>query len=245
MNRVDLYRTLFDLRPIIEVSAQLPQYVSPMDWAHGLNLGVHVGAGVAGIGLGFSQLARRKGDARHARLGRWFLAAALVVTGSATIGLIFFRFLPMFAVLTVLATYVAVGGWRVARTRAGGPQFIDLCWTLAGCVTAAALVPVLINAPHSGDSQPVVVWSTLGGLGTVLAYDLLRWTFPRRWFERLWLPEHIYKVNSALFGMLSAFVGNVVRWGQPWSQIAPSVLGVLVILYWWWRSPSFSRATAR
>jgi hypothetical protein len=29
---------------------------------------------------------------------------------------------------------------------------------------------------------------------------------------------------------LSAFVGNVVRWGQPWSQIAPSVLGVLVIL---------------
>jgi uncharacterized membrane protein len=216
-----------------------------MELPHGINLAIHVGAGVVGIGLGLLQLARRKGDKRHGGTGRGFMAAALIVTGSATLGLIAFRFLPVFAVLTVLVTYVAIGGWRTARTRDAGPARIDLWWTLAGIVAAAALVPVLLNAPQTGSSQPVVVWSTLGGLATVLTYDLVRWTFPRRWFARLWLPEHIYKVNSALFGMLSAFAGNVVRWGQPWTQIAPSAIGMTVIFYWWWRSASFSRATAR
>jgi len=216
-----------------------------MDLPHGINVAIHVGAGIIGIGLGFLQLVRPKGDTRHGRTGRWFLGAALVVTGSAAVGLIAFRFLPTFAVLTVLATYVAVGGWRVAQTRAAGPGTIDLWWTLAGVVGAIALFPVLLGAPHTGSSSSVVVWSSFGGLATVLVYDLIRWTFPRRWFERLWLPEHIYKVNSALFGMLSAFAGNVVRWGQPWSQIAPSAIGIAVIFYWWWRAASFSRATAR
>lgn len=206
-----------------------------MDLPHAINIAVHVGAGIVGIGLGATQLLRPKGDARHERRGRWFLASALVVTGSATIGLIFFRFMPMFAVLTVLATYVAVGGWRVAQTRGSGPQAVDLWWTLAGCAAGIALVPVLLDAPRGENSQAVVVWSTLGALGTVLTYDLVRWTFPRRWFARLWLPEHIYKVNSALFGMASAFAGNVVKWGQPWSQLAPSAIGTLVILFFWWR----------
>jgi hypothetical protein len=31
--------------------------------------------------------------------------------------------------------------------------------------------------------------------------------------------------------MVSAFVGNVVEWGQPWSQIAPSVVGLIVVVY--------------
>jgi hypothetical protein len=134
-------------------------------------------------------------------------------------------------VLTLLVTYVAVGGWRVARTRSAGPAPVDLVWTLGGIVVAAGLVPVLARAPHVGSSRPVVVWATLAALGVVLAYDLLRWTFPRRWHHSLWLPEHIYKSVSALSGMVSAFAGNVVEWGQPWSQITPSAVGTLVILF--------------
>ena len=206
-----------------------------MTLLHLANLGVHIGAGVIGISLGMIQLARTKGDVRHQARGKWFMAALLTVAGSALIGTIAFRFMPLFAVLTLLTTYVGVGGWRVARTQARGPDRIDMIWSLLGLGAAIALVPILMRGPFEGSSQPVVVWSTLSAVGVLLSYDFARWTFPRRWFARLWLPEHIYKMCSALFGMISAFVGNVVRWGQPWSQIAPSAVGMLVIVYWWWR----------
>ena len=35
-------------------------------------------------------------------------------------------------------------------------------------------------------------------------------------------------MNAALFGMLSALIGNTVRTGQPWSQLAPPLSGLLV-----------------
>lgn len=199
--------------------------------AHLINLGVHIGAGSVGILLGVAQLLRAKSGAGHRRRGRWFMWVAFTVTASAFLGLIAFRFMPLFAVLTLLVSYVAVGGWRVARTRSNGPERIDLAWTLLALAVAAGLVPVLAQAPHVGSSQPVVVWSSLAALGVILLYDIVRWTFPRSWFDAIWIPEHIYKVVSALSGMVSAFVGNAVRWGQPWSQIAPSAIGVLLIAY--------------
>lgn len=88
-----------------------------------------------------------------------------------------------------------------------------------------------------------MVWSTLGAPAFVLTWDLVKWTFPRSWFARLCLPEHIYKVLSALFGMLSEFAGNVVTWGQPWSQLAPSAVGTGLIIYWWWRVRTGAAAT--
>ena len=55
--------------------------------AHLANLAIHVGAGSAGLALGFAILAQRKGTARHRRLGRWFCLATLVVSCPAIAGL--------------------------------------------------------------------------------------------------------------------------------------------------------------
>jgi hypothetical protein len=65
----------------------------------------------------------------------------------------------------------------------------------------------------------------------LLAYDAARWLFPKRWHATLWRYEHIYKILGCLFGMLSAAVGNTVRAGQPWSQLAPSALGLVAVLW--------------
>ena len=40
---------------------------------------------------------------------------------------------------------------------------------------------------------------------------------------------------SSVFALLSGLVGKVVRWGQQWSQLVPSVLGTLIIVYFFWR----------
>lgn len=192
------------------------------------NIALHVGAGSLALLIGFVLLARRKGDATHRRWGKVFCALTLVVALSAAVGTLCFRFIPVFAVLTVLVPYQLVSGWRAIYTRAQGPSAIDALWTLVVLAFAVALTPTLVSSSGRPD---VVAYASLGALFTLLAYDTVRWLFPRRWFATLWQYEHAYKLIASLFGMLSALVGNVVRAGQPWSQIAPSVIGLLTIAY--------------
>ena len=44
---------------------------------------------------------------------------------------------------------------------------------------------------------PAVVYSTLGTLVLLSLYDLARFAFPTRWFETLWLYEHLVKMIGA------------------------------------------------
>ncbi|MBL8256794.1 MAG: hypothetical protein JNJ62_09350 [Pseudoxanthomonas mexicana] len=194
---------------------------------HLANLAVHVGAGTLALAVGFALLAMRKATLTHRRWGKVFCVFALVVSLSAAIGTVFFRFIPMFAVLTVLVPYQLVSGWRSIYTRDRGPSRFDALWTLAALAFALALTPALLSPSNDAG---IVAYASLGALFTLLAYDTVRWCFPRRWFASLWRYDHVYKLVASLFGLLSAFVGNVVRVGQPWSQIAPSAIGLLVIL---------------
>lgn len=202
---------------------------------HLSNLAAHIAAGIAAIGLGAAILASSKGTLLHRRRGRLFVALTLVVCASGAIGNLFFRFTPLFAVLTVLVTYQLLSGWHVVYTRAEGPDRIDVL--LAACAVAwtAVLLPSLLSSGARADAAPVVVHASLGGLALLLAYDSARWCFPRHWHASLWRYEHIYKLVASLFGMLSAAAGNLVRIGQPWSQLLPSVLGMLAIAVLIWR----------
>jgi hypothetical protein len=132
----------------------------------------------------------------------------------------------------VLVLYQLLSGWRAVYTREAGPQAVD------GAMTAAALVAgglILLRLQHDASGQQaIVVLSSLGGLATILAYDGVRWAFPRRWHGMLWRYEHIYKLLASLFAMLSAAAGNLLRMGQPWTQLAPSLLG-LICIAWFWR----------
>lgn len=200
--------------------------------AHFFNLAVHVTAGIAGILLGFLILARTKGTASHRRLGVLFVNVTLLVVASAFTGIVLFRFLPLFAVLAVLVFYQLIGGWRAARRRERGPGPFDAAWTALAMAALFWLAPVVVKAY---DGPPVVMYSSLGAAALIAVYDSVRWLFPRRWFARVWRYEHAYKMISSVFAMLSAFVGNVVRWGQPWSQLVPSVIGTLLIAYFFLR----------
>src|SRR5688572_15349036 len=137
--------------------------MSPLHFA---NIAVHVAASAISLGIGFAMLAKAKGTLAHRRLGRRFGYATLVVCGSAATGLIFFRFIPVFAVLTVLVLYQLVGGWRLAHTQERGPAGIDAVWTLLAAVCSAALVPHVLGASTESD---IVVRSSLGALTTILA----------------------------------------------------------------------------
>jgi uncharacterized membrane protein len=205
---------------------------SPM---HLLNLAIHIGAGIAAMGIGVLMLAAAKGTTAHRRRGYVFGAFTCLVCATGVIGNVFFRFIPLFAVLTVLVSYQLASGWHVIHTRAAGPNWIDALLAVFAGGWALYLIPLLLTEGMNA-SGASVIYSTLGALFVLLAYDGARWCFPKRWHAALWRYEHIYKLVSALFGMLSAATGNVIRAGQPWSQLLPSVLGAAAILWFFGRN---------
>lgn len=197
---------------------------------HLLNLAFHIGAGSAAIVFGLALLVRAKGSPAHRRQGRLFVLLTAIVCATGVVGTVLFRFIPLFAVLTLLVGYQLLSGWHAVHTQAKGPDRIDALLLLCAGVWAIGLLPALL-----AEKAGVVVYSTLGALALLLAYDAARWRFPRHWHATLWRYEHIYKMVASLFGMLSAASGNLLRVGQPWSQLLPSVLGMMVIAACIWR----------
>ena len=209
---------------------------------HEMNIALHVDAGTVGLLLGAILLVRDKGTPQHRRMGRIFVGFAGVVCLSALVGTVFFRFIPLFAVLTLLVSYLVLGGWRVVYTQGRGPGVWDALLTVCAAVGTVLLVPVLMKTDLTNGSSMPVIFSTLGAVVVIMLYDTAKWFFPRRWHARLWRYEHTYKVLSALSGMASAAVGNIFH--TTIAQLLPSALGTVVIAHFFWRearrpNPSF------
>lgn len=201
---------------------------------HLASLAIHIGAGSVAMLIGFVMLARAKGTRQHRQWGRIFGALGLVVCLSAALGTLLFRPEPLLAVLTATVLYQLVGGWRAVYTRERGPGRLDALWTLLGLAACAGLLLWLPDAPGTRNNS-TVSYSTLAALISLVAYDLARWLFPPRWHATLWRYEHAYKLIAAQFAMLSALTGNVFRFWYPWPQILPSVAGLAVIAWSFWR----------
>lgn len=198
---------------------------------HLINLVSHIGAGIAAISLGFLLLVSAKATPSHRQRGRAFVVLTLVVCVTGVVGNVFFRFIPLFAVLTVLVAYQLLSGWHVIYTKAAGPNWIDAFLAVCAASWTMFLIPLLLAGSGTRDAAPTVIYSSFGAIIFLLAYDTARWCFPRRWHASLWRYEHIFKLIASLFAMLSAATGNLVRFGQPWSQLAPTVLGMVTIVW--------------
>jgi uncharacterized membrane protein len=187
---------------------------------HTLNIVVHVLFGTAALALGLVQLVAAKGGQRHRILGRLFVRAAWIVVATAAAGVALFRFSAFLAVLTLLVAYWTYSGVRAVQIRHTGPTLQDGLVSIAGLVAVAVFLYYLprIRFPWVG----TIIYSTLGTLTAVALYDLCRFAFPRRWFESLWLYEHIVKIIGAHGAIVSAFAGTVLSAWQPYSQILPS-----------------------
>ena len=197
-------------------------------WPHTANIVVHVGFGTLALLLGLVQLILRKGGATHAVRGRWFLLFVGIVLATATLGLVLVRFHAVLAITALLTAYWSYSGWRALRIRGVGPGLQDVLVSVSALV-AAGLFALAAQAAQLQWAAGVV-YSILGTLVAVAVYDLARVTFPKRWFETLWLYEHLVKMIGAHASILSAFSGTVLWAWHPYSQVAPSMLWVLLMI---------------
>lgn len=195
---------------------------------HLLNIAVHIACGIAAMAIGFLILATEKGTARHRQLGRRFAWLTLAVCATGVVGNLLFRFMPLFAILTLLVLYQFLSAWRAVVTKARGPSLLDAALTAAAAVAGFIMAPIVLLTP---EGPPVVIHSTVAALALLIVYDTIRWLFPAGWHASLWRYEHVYKAIASLFAMLSAASGNVIHFGQPWPQLLPSAIGIVTI--WW------------
>ena len=226
------------LQNVVDAVRVVVERVSNYEPLHQANIAAHVVFGSIALALGLAQFFLRKGGAAHRFNGRLFLGAFSVVIASAAVGNLVFRFGAFLAVITLLAAYAAVSGVRVLRIRRKGLAAFDVALSLLGLFAVAAFVIAIqrVNFPW----DPTVIYSTLGALGVVAGYDLLRVVFAKRVFETTWIYEHIYKMTSAFSALSSAALGTVFPGFQPASQLGPSIAGVAIILFFALRAQTYS-----
>ncbi|KAA9327050.1 hypothetical protein F0P96_17570 [Hymenobacter busanensis] len=195
---------------------------------HHFNIGQHIFCGSLAMLLGLVPMLGRKGGAVHRRFGRWFLVATAGVLVTAVLGLAVFNFRGYLVGIVLLSVYQAWSGYRAVRTRAAGPTRLD-GWVAAGFLAGSV---GLVLALRFIDLvwTPGIIYSTLGALVLMTLYDLARFRFVPVWRRTLWRYDHLWKMISAYFALVSAFTGTVLPQYKPYSQFGPSALGLGLVL---------------
>lgn len=187
----------------------------------------HIVSGIAAVLLGPLPLLSRKGSWPHRMSGRLFVLAGAVALSCAALAVLLYpQPVPLMAA-TLLTAYQFIGGLRALPRFGARLGLFDAGLALSAAGLGALLVPIMSRG--SAFWPPAVGWTMLGWLSVVVTYDLSRHLWAATW-RRGWRPlDHGLKLTGAYFGMASAGAGNGLHALQPWSQLAPSVLGTLVM----------------
>lgn len=206
---------------------------------HLINLIIHVCFGLMALGLGLLALLVPKERGAHTRFGCWFLYAISVVVGTGLLGAVFFRASPFLVMLTLLAGYVSYAGWRAVKLRENRSSRQDVAWALIALTSGICFLWIAKSSDASWN--PAVTYSTFGALLLVTTYDVVKHYWLHERLKGGWLYEHIYKMFSAFSALLSAFSGNALPQFKPYSQLGPSVLG-LILMVWFMSRQSKRKA---
>ncbi|MBC6605238.1 hypothetical protein H8B13_00245 [Hymenobacter sp. BT188] len=199
-----------------------------MDLLHQFNIGLHIVCGTLAMLFGLVPMMGRKGGAAHRRFGRWFLAATAGVLMTAVLGLAVFNFRGYLVGIVLLSVYQAWSGYQAVRTRVTGPTRLD-GWVAAAALVSSVVLVLCLKAIELVWT-PGIIYSTLGALVVMTLYDLARFRFVPLWRRTLWHYDHLWKMISAYFALVSAFTGTVLPQYKPYSQFGPSVVGVMLVL---------------
>jgi hypothetical protein len=169
-----------------------------------------------------------KGGKLHRALGRVFVAIAAIVLSTAVVGNVFYDPPAPLIAATMAAGYQYLSSLRALSLRQVGPGWIDAVLALVGIAGSAALLLYMGSGTKSW--TPAIGYSTLGFTSAIALYDLSRHLWAKAWLKHARPLDHGLKMTGAYFAMMSAGVGNVFSDFQPWSQVGPSALGVVVMI---------------
>lgn len=199
-----------------------------MELIHHINIIIHAVAGTIALLTGLAALSVTKGGKLHIQSGRYFTRMIIIVILTGLIGILVFRRNNFLLVITLLSAYNCFSGIRALRLNGRRPVRMD--YLAAVIVIASAIYYLCYLQASRLYWSPVVIYSTIGALFLVTAYDLLKWAMPAYFLQRAVMYEHVYKMVSAFSAITSAFSGTVLPQYKPYSQFLPSVIGMICII---------------
>jgi uncharacterized membrane protein YhhN len=209
-----------------------------LKFLHSANIAIHITAGSLALLLGVVALSSKKGKQVHTKSGRWFLLFLLFVIVTGLLGVFVFGRNTFLLVITLLSGYYGFSGYRVLQTKSNQPVWPDIAAAII-CLLAAAYFLYYFKTIKM-IWVPVIIYSTVVTLMSVIAYDFIRYLIPASRYKNLWLYEHIVKMIGAFTALLAAFTGTVFAAYQPYSQILPSAFGIVLqigfIIYYYRRN---------
>ena len=202
-----------------------------MTQLHAANITIHVIAASFALLVGLASLFSAKGGATHRRAGKYVLPAAVIAATTAVIGVMVDPSRPALTAITLSATYQLVSGMRALWLRGLRDHSFDgfdIIIALSG--SGAALWLLLTMGPSSPSFTPAIGYSAVGYVTLLSGYDLSRFAWQKLWKRKVWPIDHGLKMVGFYFALVSAAAGNLLRDFQPWSQVIPSVLGVIALI---------------
>lgn len=196
--------------------------------ANDINLVVHIGMGVAGLVCGLWPLLSSKGGRIHRRSGRVFVVMAGAVLGTAILADVFFDVPKALIAATLAASYQYVSSLRSLALRTRAPSAVDTILALAALTGCAWIA--LSKSSGTASWPPMIAYSTAAYVACIALYDLSRPFWAAYWLRHIRPLDHGLKMTGCYFAMLSSGSGNLLKHAQPWSQIVPSSLGIIVMI---------------
>lgn len=193
---------------------------------HYVNIIIHIVSGTIALLLGLIALSTKKGGTTHKKVGKVFLLLLVFVIITGLIGVFVFNRNTFLLVITVLSAYNGFSGYRILQTRSNKPKLLDISVAIISLISVSYFLYYFKSIGMIW--APVIIYSTVGALLFLIVYDFARYLIPRALYKNLWLYEHIYKMIGAFTALLAAFTGTVFAKYQPYSQILPSTLGILL-----------------
>ena len=176
--------------------------------------------------LGLTALTTKKGQNIHKKVGNIFLRLLIVVVFTGLIGVFIFGRNTFLLVITALSAYQGFSGYRILKTKSNDPKLLDISVAIISLLSVSYFLYYFKSIGMIW--TPVIIYSTIGVLLFLITYDFARYFIPKSKYRHLWLYEHIYKMIGAFTALLAAFAGTVFSSFQPFSQILPSGLGILL-----------------
>ena len=195
------------------------------------NITIHVIAASFALLAGLASLFSVKGGATHRRAGTYVLPAAVIAVATAVIGILLDPSRPALIAITLSATYQLVSGMRALWLRGMPDRSLGLFDAMiATGGLSAALWLLLSMGPSTPSLKPAIGYSAVGYVTFLSCYDLSRFLWQKLWKRKVWPIDHGLKMIGFYFALVSAAAGNLLRDFQPWSQVIPSVIGVIVLI---------------